>query len=281
MVPDTLGLIGLGGLGGAVATRAARLGVPRILGFDPSTKEGVAAVRAGAVTELLHDAVSVIKRSEFVVIGGRARDAVEVLRAHGGLIATGHAICTDLADLKRPIAATAARAGLQHRFAGSHPMTRPMGSTFGSVHAEVLDQALVYVTPIEGGEAAASEVSDFWARVIGAHPVTTTADRHDEVVAWTRDLPLAAAAAVSFALARSGPSGVSPVEDTLDATRPALRDPEASTRALLNNRDNVLAILDVLQAAATDLRVALEAGDVRAVRELIGEAQAWRKRYGR
>jgi prephenate dehydrogenase len=279
MVPETLGVVGLVGVGGAVAARAAHRGVPRILAFDPSTKAGVAAVRAGAVTELVHDAASVIKRAEFVVIGGRAREAVKVLEAHADLLATGDAFCTDVADLKRPVAATAGRSGLQRRFAGSHPMVGAPSCSGGFTSPETLADALVYVTPLDGGEGAASEVSDFWTRAIGAHPVTTTPDRHDEVIAWIHDLPLAAAAAVSVAILRGGPSGVAPVRDGLDVTRQALRDPEASTRALLNNRDNVLAILEALQGAAADLRAALETGDVRALRVLLGDAQSWRARY--
>jgi prephenate dehydrogenase len=281
MLPATLGVIGLGGVGGAVAMRAAHAGIPQILGYDVSTRDGVAAVRAGAITELVHDPASVLRRSEFVVLAVPLRAGVKLLEAHGDLVANERAICTDVAGLKRPIAAMAERLRLENRFAGSHPVVEAAERRFGSVRPERLEGAVVYVTPIEGGERAAAEVGDFWARAVGAHPVTTSPDRHDEVVAWSHHLPLAASAAVSLALARGGPSGVTFGPRAIDVTKLALEDAEESTRALLNNRENVLAVLDALHETAADLRAAVADGDVRAVRAWLGDAMAWREKYER
>lgn len=281
MVPERLGVIGLGGVGGAVALRAARAGVPQILGFDDSTKQGVAAVRAAAITELAHDPGSVIRRSEFVVFAGSLRRTVKLLEAHRDVIAAGGGIATDVARLKRPIVAAVERLNLGERFAGSHLALDEPGTAFESVSPDVLEGALVYVTPVEGGERAVSEVGDFWTRVVGAHPVTVPADRHDQVIAWTEHLPRAVAAVVGMALARHGPTGVAYGAPAVDITRLALRDPEECTRDLLNNRDNVLAALEGLEAATADLRGALESGDVRAVREWLAGAAEWRRRYDR
>ena len=281
MVPERLGVIGLGGEGGAVALRAARTGVPHILGFDDSTKQGVAAVRAGAVTELVHDPGSVIRRSEFVVLAGSLRRSVKLLEAHRDEIAAGSAVVTDIARLKRPIVAAAERLALESQFAGSHLALDASGAAFESVSPDVLEGALVYVTPAAGGERAVAEVADFWMRVVGAHPVTVGAERHDQVIAWTEHLPRAAAAVVGLALAHHGPTGVTYGAPAVDLTRLALRDPEDCARDLLNNRDNVLTALEGLEATTADLRRALETGDVRAVREWLAGAADWRRRLGR
>ena len=52
MKPDTLGVVGLGALGGSVAWQAAQAGVKRVIGYSPVPKEGFAAVKVGAVTEI-------------------------------------------------------------------------------------------------------------------------------------------------------------------------------------------------------------------------------------
>ncbi len=57
-----------------------------------------------------------------------------------------------------------------------------LGSIGGSIawQAALPDRftgAVVYVTPIARGDRAASEVADFWKRVLGAQPVTRSRAR--------------------------------------------------------------------------------------------------------
>ena len=54
MLPDTLGVIGLGAIGGSVAWSAASRGTPRILGCCRHPRDAVAAAKAGAITEIAH-----------------------------------------------------------------------------------------------------------------------------------------------------------------------------------------------------------------------------------
>ena len=68
MKPNTLGIVGLGALGGSIARQAARAGVARIVGCAHSTKDGVAAARAGAVTEIAHEPEGVVRAADLVVM---------------------------------------------------------------------------------------------------------------------------------------------------------------------------------------------------------------------
>ena len=52
MRPDTLGVVGLGAVGGSLAWQATLAGVPRVVGYSPSPAEAFRAVRDGAVTDI-------------------------------------------------------------------------------------------------------------------------------------------------------------------------------------------------------------------------------------
>jgi prephenate dehydrogenase len=50
--PSSLAVIGLGAIGGSLAWQARLAGIGRVVGYTPSRGEGVAALRASAVSEI-------------------------------------------------------------------------------------------------------------------------------------------------------------------------------------------------------------------------------------
>ena len=179
MRPETLGVIGLGAVGGSIAWGASRSGVPRVIGWSPSTKDGAAAARAGAITEFAHDASAVFGSAEFVVLASGSARAERLLERHAPVLRQRGVICTDVGGVKQPIVDLATRLGLGEAFAGSHPLVEGQGGGFASARPRGLRDGLVYVTPVPDGDRAADEVRDFWKRTLGSHPVTLPANRHD------------------------------------------------------------------------------------------------------
>src|SRR5436309_11758532 len=49
--PSTLGIVGLGAIGGSLALQAKRAGITRVLGWSPEPTERVAAVHQGAIDD--------------------------------------------------------------------------------------------------------------------------------------------------------------------------------------------------------------------------------------
>src|SRR6266850_7090409 len=192
MRPDTLGVIGLGAIGGSVAWQAARAGIPRVIGYSPIPAEGVAAAKAGAVTEVAAAVQKVVRQADLVVIAAPPAATLDQLRAIAPDIQKRGIWCTDVSSVKGPVVHLAESLGLRERFAGSHPLAGTHRSGFGAARADLLSRAIVYVTPLENGDAAAREIADFWAGVFGADPVTMSAEAHDALLAWTSHLPQAA-----------------------------------------------------------------------------------------
>jgi prephenate dehydrogenase len=280
MLPNTLGVIGLGAVGGSVAWQAARSGVKRIIGYDVSTRDGAAAVKAGAVTEFVQSARAVAASSDFVVIAA-SRERTQVwLEEVATVLMEREVYCTDVTGVKRPIVSLAEQLGLASIFAGSHPLITLDVDGFRSANPEILHGAMVYVTPTRGGDHAAAEVRDFWTRAIGAYPVALDAAKHDQVLAWTTHLPQAVSSALAAALATGGPAGVTYRESAHDATRNADCVPEQWSELLLANKDNVLEALQHLGDTIGGLEKALAAGDRKAVEAWLVQGSAWKARFG-
>jgi prephenate dehydrogenase len=278
MRPDTLGVIGLGAIGGSVAWQAVRAGIRRVIGFSPVPSETSAAVRAGAITEAATNAAFVVKESDLVVLATPPAATLGLLGRPVADALPASSLCTDVAAVKTPIAQRARALGLTPRFAGSHPFVTLKGQGFASARPACFRGAVVYVVSENAADRAAREVADFWSTVLGAEPVLTTADHHDQTVGWTTHLPHVASAALAAALALDGPRGASYGERAHDLTGPATENLETWRDLLLLNRVAVLAALDGLECATGRLRAALAAGDHQGVARWLEGAAGWRRR---
>jgi prephenate dehydrogenase len=277
MRPDTLGVVGLGAVGGSVAWQATLAGVPRVIGYTPSPSEGVAAVRAGAIRDLAPSIRFLVERSDLVVIAAPPAATLELLPGVGARLRPG-ALCTDVVPAKERVVQAARRAGIAERFAGSHPavaLTRP---TFEGAEPAAFRRALVYVTPAGDDDGPAREVADFWATVCDADPVILEAADHDAIVAWTRHLPRVVAALLARACAADGPRGVTYGQEAREVSRPALGPVGAARDLLLLNREAVVSTLDDVETALGGLQRALREGDAAALDAWLTDAASWRQR---
>jgi prephenate dehydrogenase len=277
MRPEALGVIGLGAIGGSVAWRAAQAGVPRIIGYSPLPAEGVAALKAGAITEVAERPHRVVEAADLVVLAAPPGANLRLLRDLQGELLRRGSWCTDVTSVKRPVVELAESLGLERVFAGSHPLAGTHESGFAAAKPSMLDGAVVYVTPLSQGERAAAEVADYWAGVCGAQPVTCDAAEHDRVLAWTSHLPQAVASALAAALARAGPRAVTVGPGARDTTRLAASDPGLWHDVLLLNREALLSALDAVEGEFGRLRQALTTGDGAELSAWLETGRAWRR----
>jgi prephenate dehydrogenase len=273
--PTTLGIIGLGAIGGSLARQAKRAGVPRVLGWSPATAERAAAVQQGALDDAPGTAREVAHASDLLVLAAPPAANIELLDALAPALKPD-ALLSDVGSVKRGIVARAEAVGLGSRFAGSHPLAGTHRTGFEASRADLFAGALVYVTPAAGGEAAAREVAHFWETVVEAHAVLIDAARHDAQLAVTSHVPQVVASLLGTYLARHAPSGAGLGPGARDTTRLAASDPALWCEILLLNRDEVLPALRALEEPLGQVERALEAGDAPALRAWLARAAAWR-----
>jgi prephenate dehydrogenase len=279
MRPDTLGVIGLGAIGGSVAWQSAIAGIRRVLAYTPRPAEGVAAVRVGAVTELASSARFVMQRADLLVLATPPAATIGML-AKVARNRRADTWCTDVTSVKGPVVEAARRHGLAPCFAGSHPYASTTRSGFAAADPARFRGAVVYVSPVDDDDRAAREIADFWTSVLEAHCVIVDPDDHDAILAWTSHLPQVVGSALAHALATHGPRGVTYGDGGRDTTRLAQSSVELWRDILLMNREPVLEALEGLESSIGTLRRALLDGDARAVAAWLERGARWRERLG-
>lgn len=281
ILPESIGIIGLGAIGGSVAWRARQAGIARIVGYSRSMGDTVEALKRGALTEGADTPERAVRNTAFVVVAAPPAATATLLGRMAGWLSAG-AIVTDVASVKRPIVEAALAGGLGDRFAGSHPLAGTHEAGFDAASPTLLYRAVVYVTPTGtvAGDVVAREVSAFWRTVAEAEPVTIDAQQHDTQLAWTSHLPQAVASALASALAARRLGGVSYGTGARDTTRLAASDPEPWIDIMLANAGPLDEALGATSAELEQLRALVGARDAAGLRRWLAAAATFRRGLG-
>lgn len=278
ILPASLGIIGLGAIGGSLAWCARDAGIPRICAYSRSTADLIEALKRGAITDAADTPAAAARGADLVVLAAPP-DATRALLAKVGAWLAPGALVTDVASVKQAILASATAAGLADRFAGSHPLAGTHATGFPAATPTMLRGIIVYVcdTGTAGGDHAARAVIGFWERVAGAATIRIDAAAHDAQLAWTSHLPQAVASALGAAMAERNLGGVSFGSGARDTTRLAASDPDLWVEILLANAGPVAEALAATERSLDALRAALAAGDAAGVRALLARAADFRR----
>lgn len=275
MAEPTVAILGLGLMGGSLARDLHALG-HRVLGHDRDPATLATAMGEGFVDVALTPDLAGIEEADVVVLAVPVASAPGLLRHIAAR--SGDAVVTDVGSTKRSVLAAAAAAGLAHRFVGAHPLAGDHRSGWGASHAGLFRGATVFLCPALGTRPEALERADALWRSVGAEPHVTDAAGHDRLMAWVSHLPQAAASALVLALARSGLQADALGPGGRDTTRLAASSPEIWSDVLLDNADEVGAVLAALEATVATLRLALARRDREGLAAALAEAQRWRAR---
>ncbi|HEY9075590.1 MAG TPA: prephenate dehydrogenase [Anaerolineaceae bacterium] len=237
-------VMGLGLMGGSLA-----LGLQgkckRLLGIDPDPEALALAQRMGVVDEVSADGKDLLPWADAVILAAPVSAILKIL-AELPAVHPGRAVVMDLGSTKTQIMAE--MQALPERFdpIGGHPMC---GKEKGSlVHAEaaLYQGAPFALAPLERTSLAARRFALEMIRALGACPVWTNPEEHDEWVASTSHLPYLLACAL--ALATPPASRVLAGPGYRSTARLAATPAAMMLDVLVTNRKNILAALDRLQA---------------------------------
>ena len=278
MRPSSLAVIGLGAIGGSLAWQARLAGVGRVVGYSPSRAEGVAALRAAAITEVADSPARAVRDASLVVLAAPPGATLDLIGKLGGALEPG-ATLTDVCSVKAPVMARAADCGLGDRFAGAHPLAGTHDSGFTAARPDRLRGCVVYVCegPSADGARTARGVMRFWEEVLEAHPVLISADDHDRQLAWTSHLPQAVAYALAKALADRRLGGISYGSGARDTTRLAASSPDMWLDIMLQNGEPLVEALSSVEGRLAELRRLIEARDRPGLERYLETAREFRR----
>jgi prephenate dehydrogenase len=278
-----LAVIGVGQIGGSVALGARAAGaVTEVVGWSRSPETLARARALGIVDRAAGSAAEAAAGAALVVLATPVRSLGAVAAALAPAL-DASAVVFDVGSVK----AAAIRAVEPHLPAGAFVACHPLAGTekFGPDAASPLlfEGRRCVVCPTSATRASAvATVERLWS-ALGAEPVRMDAALHDRVLAAGSHLPHVAAYALAAALGKLDVEvGAAlrrlPTTSLRDTTRVAASSPAMWRDILLDNRDEVLPLIDALMAEIAGLREAVAAGDAARVEALLAAGKDGRER---
>lgn len=266
----TLAVVGLGLIGGSLALATGARGFDA----DPAVR---AHARARGI-DVRDDLAAAVRDAELVVGAVPSVALASVIQAV--LEAAPDAVVTDTASLKRPLAALSATLPPGARVVGGHPMAGSTRSGIAAADAGLFRGRRWLIVPTARTDAQAAALVGALARSVGAETLVVSAERHDALMTWMSQLPLAAASALASVVAREG-TELAAGPGLLDTTRIA-GTPEALALELLTADRGALAFaIEELGSELAALVDTIRSGEDTRLRAYLSAARGARDQLER
>ena len=267
----TAGIVGLGLIGGSLAKAYHEAG-ERVLAHDIDRDVLSFAVISGAVDEALTD--ETMAECDVILLAVRPAAAVEWLKNHAAKI-DKHTVVIDCCGTKRKVCAACFPIAEQYgiTYLGGHPMAGTQFSGFKYAKANLFVGApMVLVPPRFDDIELLSHVKDLLSPAgFGSYSVTT-AEQHDEMIAFTSQLAHVASNAYIKSPTARQHDGFS-AGSYKDLTRVAWLNPDMWAELFLENRENLLFELGTLIEDLTKYKDAIEHNDFGTLRQLLDDGR--------
>lgn len=251
---DTIGIVGLGLIGGSLAMTLKRRTKAVVYGFDRDEITLKKALNTGAID----GANKPLSECDILFVALYPHAAEEFVSAHIQELSPG-TIVSDLCGVKRKIAASAEpichAAGVH--YIGAHPMAGRELSGFDNAKDTLFEGASVILTPKDDADPEIVQaLGAFFVQAGFGRVVRTTPEHHDRMIAYTSQLAhVLSSAYIQNPLAQdySGFTGGS----FQDLTRVARLSADMWGELFFQNSDELIMQLDVLIDKLKDYRRAL------------------------
>jgi prephenate dehydrogenase len=259
-------VVGTGLIGGSIGL-ALRARGWHVTGRDLDEARAARAHELGALDAVGHDPDAELT---FVAV------PVSAIAAEATRAAAGGAIVTDVGGVKAPVV----RSVSHPRFVGGHPMAGSEQEGVDGADAELFAGATWVLTPTVDTDPEAYARVRSVVSTFGADVVALTPEQHDALVAVVSHVPhLTAATLMGLASERAEEHAALlrlAAGGFRDMTRIASGHPGIWPDICVENRDAIVAALDTLVRALTDMRDLVSVGDRTALLRLLKRARAAR-----
>ena len=267
----TVGIVGLGLIGGSLAKDYHAAG-ERVLAQDIDRDVLSFAVISSAVDEELTD--ETMAECDLILLAVCPAAAVEWLQKNAPKIAS-HTIVIDCCGTKRTVCAACFPIAAQYgiTYLGGHPMAGTQFSGFKYAKADLYHGApMVLVPPRFDDIELLGRVKDLLTPAgFGSYSVTT-AEQHDEMIAFTSQLAHVASNAYIKSPTAKKHKGFS-AGSYKDMTRVAWLAPHMWAELFLENRDFLLKEIDCYIEHLSQYKAAMEQNDEEELIRLLDEGK--------
>jgi prephenate dehydrogenase len=276
----TIGIIGLGLIGGSLAKAVKENTDYKVLTYDKNQSVNLQAKLENASDGVL--GADNLKDCDFVMIALYPGATVNYIKENAGLFKKG-AIVVDCAGTKRSVCEIAAKAAKENNFIfiGGHPMAGTQFSGFRNSRSSLFRNAPMLLVPCPDESIKNLEkAKKFFLHAGFGSVVFTTADEHDRRIAYTSQLAHVVSNAYVKSPHASEHKGFS-AGSYKDLTRVARLNEDMWTELFLENGDNLLYEIDFLINSLGEYKTALENRDGERLKALLKEGVERKERVER
>lgn len=267
----TIGIIGLGLIGGSFARALKKYTSHTVLGSDLSTEAEYKALCENAADGILSDAL--LKKCDLILVALYPQAAVAYIREKAPLFKKG-AVVMDCGGVKRficrEINPLAERYGF--RFLAAHPMAGKEFSGFDKSDADLFRGASLLLMQRDVPSPEEESIT-LLAKQIGFGTVKyTTPEEHDKMIAFTSQLAHIVSSAYVKSPSALNQKGFS-AGSFKDLTRVAYLNETMWTELFLENADYLSEEIGHIIAALQEYKDAVDAGDAERLRLLLKDGR--------
>lgn len=252
-------IIGPGLLGASLALALKEHGLTkRVHVWSRRAQTRAQAMQSPWCDAVFEQPAAACEESDFVVICTPVDTIVPLLEEIAPVL-DSNALVTDVGSTKSVICREA-RAAIdrQPTFIGSHPMAGSERAGMANADAKLFEGASCIITPLDDApDTEIARLSQLW-KSIGMEVVTTSPEKHDEIVAHISHLPhLLASSLCSYLAGKDSQWKHLAGGGLRDTTRVAAGDPTLWKQILEQNREEVLRAIDGFESELHVIKSAL------------------------
>ncbi|WP_298860114.1 prephenate dehydrogenase [uncultured Gimesia sp.] len=268
----TIGIIGVGLLGGSIAAAARQRKLTgKILGAGRNPARMRAAQHSGLLDRGTTNIAETSAESDLIIVCTPVNQITQFVRTVAQNSRPG-TIITDVGSTKQKIC-EALYGSLPEgvTFVASHPLAGSEKTGFEFADANLFQGRPCVITPDDSlSVEAVSRIKQFW-EALGMHVLETSPQKHDQILAETSHLPHVVASALAMTLTEENRNFTS--TGFRDTTRIAAGDPALWIEILLNNREAVVESIDRYTHSLERLREAIVNHDENQLRQLLEDGK--------
>jgi len=276
----TIGIIGLGLIGGSLAKAVKETTDYRVLAFDKNQSVNLQAKLEGSADGVLN--ADNLAECDFVLVALYPGAATSYIKENAAKFKKG-AVVIDCAGTKRNVCVAADKAAKKHGFifVGGHPMAGTQNSGFRHSRSSLFKGAPMLLVPCPDESIKSLEkAKKFFLEIGFGSVVFTTADEHDRRIAYTSQLAHVVSNAYVKSPHASEHKGFS-AGSYKDLTRVARLNEDMWAELFLENSDNLLYEIDFLINSLNEYKTAIEHKDSDKLKTLLREGVERKERVER
>jgi prephenate dehydrogenase len=284
MIPEKIGFIGLGHIGGSVAKTIHRI-FPEIqmIAYDTCEDTLNMALEEGVITKGCSCVSDDFSDCDYIYLCAPVLDNNDYVKKLSSIL-HDDMLLTDVGSVKTGIHEQIHRfPDLEKHFIGGHPMCGTEHTGYEYSTAYMLENAYYILTPTQTVRTEKVEEFEAFVKSIGALPLILDYKKHDFSVGSISHLPTVIAATLVNLVKE-----LDDEDETLrtiaaggfkDITRVASSDPTMWENICLANRNQILELIDIYVASINRIREKIEDSDGQNIHSFFGSAKEYRDSF--